>query len=195
MTDLVATCPKHFWAEWIAEGDPAGAPESGEEWGWFTRHHLIGQIKPGDRLYIVAHGRLRGYAPVTRVSGGAICRRGGGVAVTIDESIPGFQGLRERWWTYADERPFPDWKIAGVVAIDVPALTAAFDARKGQGEGKFTRRKIVDIADQLGVEPMAVILGCDLADLVPGASIWFRENGGITRAQIKQIRRERGMTR
>jgi len=192
MTDLVATCPKDFWSEWIAEGDPAGAPESGEEWGWFTRHHLIGQIQPGDRLYVVAHGRLRGYAPVTRVTADAIGRRGGAVAVTIDESIPGFQGLRERWWPRDAERPFPDWKIAGVVSIDIDALTAAFVARK-DGTGKFTRRKVVDIADAIGAEPMDVVLACDLAGLVPGASIWFRANGGITRAQIKQIRRERAM--
>lgn len=24
MVDLVGTCPKDFWEEWIAEGDPAG---------------------------------------------------------------------------------------------------------------------------------------------------------------------------
>jgi hypothetical protein len=35
MVDLVGTCPKDFWREWIAEGDAAGEPESGEEWGWF----------------------------------------------------------------------------------------------------------------------------------------------------------------
>lgn len=109
MGDLVATCPKDFWDEWIAEGDAAGAPETGTEWGWFTRHRLISEIGPGDRLYVVAHGKLRGYAPVTRVHAGAICRRGNAVACTIDEPIPGFRGLRRRWWDRSIEKPFPDW--------------------------------------------------------------------------------------
>lgn len=114
MVDLVGTCPKDFWAEWIAEGDPAGTPESGEEWGWFTRHRAALLIRPGQRFYVVAHGRLRGYAPVVRVERNgdqfAICRKGGAVAVTIDEHIPGFRGLRERWWSYDRERPFPNWR-------------------------------------------------------------------------------------
>ena len=118
MVDLVGTCPKDFWPEWIAEGDPAGEPWSGQEWGWWTGHSLIRLIKPGDRFYVVAHGCLRGYAPVTRVHlspsarGGAICREGNAVAVTIDEPIPGFRGLKTRWWPREIERPFPDWKDA-----------------------------------------------------------------------------------
>ena len=35
MSDLVVTCPKGFFLDWIAEGDAAGEPETGEEWGWF----------------------------------------------------------------------------------------------------------------------------------------------------------------
>jgi hypothetical protein len=117
MADLVGTCPKDFWREWVAEGDAVGEPETGEEWGWYTGHSRARLIRPGDRFYVVAHGRLRGYAPVTRLvdnshkSGGwIICRGGGAVAVTIDEAIPGFRGLRERWWSRDQEIPFPDWK-------------------------------------------------------------------------------------
>ena len=120
MTDLVGTCPKGFWEEWIAEGDAAGDPETGEEWGWYTGHSFWRLIKPGDRFYVVAHGKLRGYAPVTRVqysviyqtpsASGCICREGNAVACTIDEPIPGFRGLRKRWWSREIERPFPDWK-------------------------------------------------------------------------------------
>jgi hypothetical protein len=110
MADLVGTCPKGFWNEWIAEGDAAGSPESGEEWGWFTQSPLIRRIQPGDRFYVVAHGKLRGYAPVTRVQEGCICRRGGAVAVTIAEPIPGFRGLLQRWWDREMERPFPEWR-------------------------------------------------------------------------------------
>lgn len=117
MTDLVGTCPKDFWNEWIAEGDPAGTPYTGEEWGWYTRHRKAALIKPGDRFYVVAWGRLRGWAPVTRIErtegGWIVCRRGDAVACTIDEPIPGFRGLMERWWPREAERPFPDWKTAG----------------------------------------------------------------------------------
>lgn len=118
MVDLVGTCPKDFWEEWIAEGDAAGEPVTGEEWGWWTGHSFIRRISPGERFYVVAHGKLRGYAPVTRVHlspdgrGGTICREGGGVAVTIAESIPGFRGLRKRWWSREIEQPFSDWKQA-----------------------------------------------------------------------------------
>lgn len=115
MPDLVGTCPKGFWLEWIAEGDAAGAPPSGEEWGWWTRDRKAALIRPGDRFYVVAHGRLRGWAPVTRLhtpGGGdfAICRRGDAIACTIDAPIPGFQGLRQRWWDRALEQEFPEWR-------------------------------------------------------------------------------------
>lgn len=130
MVDLVGTCPMTFWSEWIAEGDAAGDPYTGEEWGWFTRHHLIYQIEPGDRFYVVAHGKLRGWAPVTGILKNeagqrvAIGRRGGAEAVTIDEEIPGFRGLRVRWWTREQERPFPDWKTAHLF-VPTPKLAKA----------------------------------------------------------------------
>jgi hypothetical protein len=113
--DLVATCPKDFWLEWLAEGDCAGEKETGVEYSWFTRHSLAGQIKPGERFYIVCNGKLRGFSIVTRITGpnnGAyqICRKGGAVALTINEAIPGFRGLRRVWWLRDDEKPFPDWK-------------------------------------------------------------------------------------
>lgn len=119
--DLVGTCPKDFWREWIDEGDPAGTDWSGEEWGWYTRHPLAAEIKPGERFYVVAWGRLRGWAPVTAVrrdagGGWIICRKGNATACTIDKPIPGFRGLEKRWWRYEEERPFPDWKDAGLPA-------------------------------------------------------------------------------
>lgn len=118
MSDLVGTCPKHFWHEWIAEGDAAGEPYTGEEWGWYTRDRLALRANPGDRFYIVAHARSRGYAPVVRVvqqgDQYVICRRGDAVACTIDQPIPGFRGLRPVWWPRSAERPFPDWQTAGI---------------------------------------------------------------------------------
>lgn len=115
MVDLVGTCPMGFWNEWIAEGDAAGDPETGEEWGWYTEHSYRSLIKPGDRFYVVAHGMLRGWAPVLGMQGGAIVRKGGAIACTIPEPIPGFRGLRKRWWPLDIERPFPDWKTAGLI--------------------------------------------------------------------------------
>ena len=108
--DLVGTCPKGFWREWIAEGDAAGEPDSGTEYGWYTGDPKHRKIRLGDRFYVVAHGRLRGYSIVTRVGPGVIIRRGGAVAVTIDEPIQGFRGLRRRWWLRSAERPFPEWR-------------------------------------------------------------------------------------
>jgi hypothetical protein len=117
MGDLVVTVPKRSWADWIEEGDAAGEPDTGEEWGFFLGSGKP-DIGPGDRLYVVAHGRLRGWAPVTRLArtghGWAICRRGGAVARTIAEPIKGFQGWRRRWWDRSAEVPFPDWKTEDV---------------------------------------------------------------------------------
>ncbi|MGE3582807.1 MAG: hypothetical protein AB7J28_15490 [Hyphomonadaceae bacterium] len=121
MVDLVGTCPKDFWFEWIAEGDAAGDPETGEEWGWYTRHSFARFGKPGDRFYVVAHGLLRGYAPIVRVvdntpqgGGYVICRRGGAVPVTLATPIKGFRGIEKRWWERDAEIPFHDWKTRGV---------------------------------------------------------------------------------
>ncbi len=117
MADLVGTCPKDFWEDWIEEGDAAGEPYSGEEWGWYTNHSYAATIQPGERFYVVAHGKLRGWAPVTRVEdrshkggGWVICRRGNAVACTVPFAIPGFRGLRVRWWDRSAELAFPDWR-------------------------------------------------------------------------------------
>lgn len=129
--DLVVTVPKDIWADWIAEGDAVGEPESGEEWGF-----AVGQrpdIKPGDRLYVVAHERLRGYAVVTRVAetgqGWSIGRRGQAVACTIPERIKGFRGARRRWWDRDAEQPFPDWAVADVPDAQVTAILYALAQR------------------------------------------------------------------
>lgn len=117
MTDVVVTVPKGRWEEWIAEGDlpgqPWGAGDAGSD-GWYD-FYLGGplpSIQPGERVYVVAHGRLRGYAPLVRVDRyeNSLVRQGGAVAVTIDEPIRGFQGWRYRWWDRAAEHPFPEWE-------------------------------------------------------------------------------------
>ena len=117
MPNIVVTVPKHFWPEWIEEGDAAGEVKTGTEWGFYMGGRPP-PVEPGDRLYIVAHGMLRGYSPITRLRtfdcDFCICREGGGVAVTIDQTIKGFQGWRYVWWEPKDERPFPDRMTAGV---------------------------------------------------------------------------------
>jgi hypothetical protein len=75
----------------------------------------------GQRCYVVAHGLLRGYAPLFAIETDetgrelkAFIRRAGAVAVTIPTPIPGFRGWRYRWWEMSQETPFPDWQTAGV---------------------------------------------------------------------------------
>jgi hypothetical protein len=124
MVDVVCTVPKDLWHGWIEEGDSVGLSESGVEWGFFT-YGARPKVELGDRCYIVSHGRLRGYAPITRVvftprrEGQNIgkvvfCRKGGAVAVTIKAPIRGFRGYQYRWWDRKLEIPFPDWKTEGV---------------------------------------------------------------------------------
>jgi hypothetical protein len=117
--DVVATVPMDLWADWLDEGDLPGDEKTGEEWGFYTGG-AVPDVLPGSRVYVVAHGRLRGFSPLTRlvVDGGRVvfCRRAGAVAVTIPESIRGFRGWRYRWWNREDERAFPDWKDPGAGA-------------------------------------------------------------------------------
>jgi hypothetical protein len=120
VTDVVVTVPATFWLQWLEEGDCAGDSVTGSiEWG-YSGGGFPPPIEPGDRVYVVAHRRLRGYAPLTRldVTGRrwCLCREAGAVAITIDKEIPGFRGWRKRWWSRDEERPFPAWKTDGVVA-------------------------------------------------------------------------------
>lgn len=121
MSDVVVTVPKNFYyqgkkglAGWIAEGDAAGDPYSGGEWDFYLGGGLP-NIEPGERVYIVCEGKLRGYAPLVRLDcyqgrTYSLVRGGGAEAVTIDEPITGFRGFRYRWWDRSAERPFPRWK-------------------------------------------------------------------------------------
>jgi len=119
MSDVVVTVPQRLWQEWIAEGDGPG-----EEWSGLESFFHVGggrpRIVPGERVYIVAYGLLRGYAPLVRLEetdfGFELVRRDRAEAVTIDEPIPGFRGWRYRWWQREVEREFPDWRTRGLPA-------------------------------------------------------------------------------
>lgn len=121
MSDVVVTVPKNFHfgglvglSAWISEGDAAGEPWSGQEWDFYLGGNPP-VIKPGERVYIVCNGKLRGYAPLVRIEnnpngGYSLVRRGDATAITIDEIVTGFRGFRYRWWERETEKPFPDWK-------------------------------------------------------------------------------------
>jgi hypothetical protein len=130
MSDVVVTVPKAFkygglrgLAAWCAEGDCAGeAQDSGETWD-YTTWGPCPDIKPGERVYVVCEGRLRGYAPLVELLFDmrrhglgyvTFLRQGGAVAVTIPKPITGFRGWAYRWWKREEEIPFPDWRTVDV---------------------------------------------------------------------------------
>ena len=118
--DLVVTVPKGLWAEWLAEGCIDGEQDTG---GW-DYHFTLGRkppdwVTPGARVFIVSHGRLRGFAPLHEVARWderrwSLVRRGGAIACTIPAEIQGFRGLRRRWFSLSDLTEFPDWQTTGV---------------------------------------------------------------------------------
>lgn len=118
MPDVVVTVPKNLWQDWLTEGDLPGEPWSGHEFH-FWLGGMVPHIVTGERVYIVAHGKLRGYSLLIareircrlRPDRSCLIRRGGAASVTIDEPIRGFQSFRYRWWDREDERPFPEWAV------------------------------------------------------------------------------------
>ena len=126
--DVVVTCPKTRWHEWLAEGGlPGETVLNGTAYYWFGRGS-VPRIAVGELVYVVAHGHLRGYAPLVRIeyrgnrppswwwpeADWALVREGGAVACTIAQSIRGFPGVRYRGWDRSDEIAFPGWKQEGV---------------------------------------------------------------------------------
>lgn len=115
MSDVVVTVPLWFGLHhWIAEGDAAGEPWSGQLWD-FSVSGPRPDVQPGERVYIVFNKKLRGYAPLVHIEQlgsnyWSLVRGGGAVAVTIPEPIVGFRGWRRRWWDRALEAPFPGWQ-------------------------------------------------------------------------------------
>ena len=125
MPDVVVTVPQNFrWdasphtglLAWADEGGLPGEEDCADY--MYSTGGMKPDISPGERVYIVCEGRLRGYAPLVRLeffprNGGWgniwLERAGGAVAVTIERPITGFRGWRYRWWARSDERPFPEW--------------------------------------------------------------------------------------
>lgn len=131
--DVVVTVPQQVWLNWLAEGDLPGEQATGE-WGFFTGPG-VPKIEPGERVYVVAWGFLRGYAPLVeaRRRGRGVClvRQGGATPVTLidreRQPVPmqGFRGWRYRDWNHDEEAPFDAWQTHGLpprLARDVEAL-------------------------------------------------------------------------
>jgi transcriptional regulator with XRE-family HTH domain len=117
VADLVVVVAYNHWAAWLKEGDPAVVPPD-KPVKTKRRHALyLGThepvITPGERVYIVSHGRLRGYAPLIAIEkkGPAYyaIRGGGAVAVTLPRSLYLTHPI-ERTWSLAEEIPFPQWR-------------------------------------------------------------------------------------
>lgn len=132
--DIVVTVPTKLWFSWLCEGDlPGDPPEEREEWAFYTskpsRTSTLGQ-----RVYVVAHGFLRGYGELVATKGRALIRSGPGVACTLFENgkpkpMRGFQGWRYATWGRDEVREWvggqEGWAAYGLpikLANDVRAL-------------------------------------------------------------------------
>lgn len=133
LMDILINIPPHRWADWLAEGDLAGAV-------WSGREHMLEilmqpTIEPGERVYIMQGGIVRGWAPLLRMertySMGRwmtqIIRGGGAQAVTAmclwpdlclcpilwrgpHPKILTVRVMAYRSWDRIDEWRFPDWQ-------------------------------------------------------------------------------------
>jgi hypothetical protein len=80
--------------------------------------------------------------------------------------------------------------------IDEDALRAAVAAHKADikatGEGKFSRRRVIAIADLFGMKPMQMVWQMEKRGLMKrGSYAWFKANGGITSEHVTEARVDR----
>lgn len=76
-------------------------------------------------------------------------------------------------------------------AMDPDTLRLAFTAHS-VGSKMFTRRMAINLADLDDSTPKELVLRCErLGLLKPGTWSWFVRNGGISKEQIAQVRRDR----
>ena len=77
--------------------------------------------------------------------------------------------------------------------MDRADLKAAYTAHV-VGQGKFTRRHVINLADWFGVTPRRLVLECERQGLCRrGSWDWFVKNGGITRQHIAEVRADRAL--
>lgn len=72
--------------------------------------------------------------------------------------------------------------------MDDTTLTSAFHAHK-EGKSKFTRRMAIIIADMAEMKPMSLVWRLEKLGLLKrGSWEWFKQNGGITKSHIDEVR-------
>jgi hypothetical protein len=97
--DVVVTVAKEQWEAWVAERD-----EHVFGLGWAHP-----DVWPDGRVYVIADGRVQGFAPLVRLDDPApdarslVCA-GEVECLTIDQPVNGFEGWRYRWWPRAAEQ-------------------------------------------------------------------------------------------
>ena len=142
--DFVATVRAPEWEDWLrgeaGSGGPGAAGDdprrvSGEA-AWWSRAKLARKVERGSRLYVCCRGRLRlwiALQPIGKFFETAqegrnerglwipLCIDGappdGGPwwqPVTIEADMPGFRGLRRRWWPREAEIRCPDWRTSAL---------------------------------------------------------------------------------
>lgn len=132
--DVLVTVKEEDWDRWLEDGDLAGDPWSGQEHGITVMGHP--KIEHGERVYILAGGIVRGYAPLIRAEvlwlrgkWRTTLFRGGGaramtpmcVYPTTCDCMPKWQAphpkrivdhhpFQYRSWKYTEEWALIDWK-------------------------------------------------------------------------------------
>lgn len=72
--------------------------------------------------------------------------------------------------------------------MDDADLKSAFAAH-AEGQATFTRRMAIVIADMAEMRPMSLVWRLEKMGLLKrGSWEWFHDNGGITKAQIDEVR-------
>ncbi len=139
MADLVVSVPRARWREWLSEGSLAGERATGT-YGFALGRCERPPVEPGDRIYICAWDRIRGYAPLERLdqdeNGYTLIRAGDAVAMTIPGPVRGFPGWKVRWWPRDTEVPFPEWQTENVAAPDQKEKPQPRGAKSVDGEQK-----------------------------------------------------------
>jgi hypothetical protein len=62
--DIVVTVPQQLWLAWLAEGDLPGDPPTGHGYHFWIAPFALPNTQPGERVYVFAFGRVRGYTPL-----------------------------------------------------------------------------------------------------------------------------------
>ncbi len=152
--DVVVTCPADFWARWLAEGDLPGDPaEEAGVWDFSVGSSTPRAAGAGSRVYVVAHGLLRGYSEAVSIDplegrpGVSFVRGGGAVACTLRDAagaplrIPGFRGWRYAWFDRVAVSPFPSFATEGVPEPMIYSVRRVLAARSNGPSARAELRR------------------------------------------------------